>query len=88
MSVLIKMDMPKSPQSCKFYDTDPLGIRKPYCAIKSVCNGFDDCPLVEVPPHGRLIDADDMASITIDCYAIGNWKRINAPTIIESEGKK
>ena len=46
-------------------------------------------PVIEVPtPHGRLIDADDMESITIDCDARGNWKRINAPTIIESEGEK
>lgn len=57
MSVLIKgMKMPKRPSLCRFYSCDPLGVRKPYCDIKSVCNGFDDCPLVPVPPHGDLID--------------------------------
>lgn len=44
------------------------------------------CPLVPVPPHGRLIDADILASM---CDA-PNWcvwltEIYDAPTIIEAE---
>ena len=83
MSVLIKgMEMPKSCWDC-------FACHDGWCIINQKIEGHrtvtHSCPLVEIPPHGRLIDADDMASITIDCDARGNWKRINAPTIIESE---
>ena len=41
---------------------------------------------VEVPPHGRLIDADDIDSITVILREAGGAiKRIDAPTIIPSE---
>ena len=50
----------------------------------------DDCPLVEVPPHGRLIDADALTTVTE--MVNGEWKTYvevfevaDAPTIIESE---
>lgn len=60
MSVLIRgMKLPDKPRNCRFYDIDPMGIRKPYCSVQGVCNGLEDCPLIEVPEtHGRLIDAD------------------------------
>lgn len=47
----------------------------------------DACPLVEVPPHSRLVDIDKM----IDDYWDGNYMRIGEaeleeiPTIIEAE---
>ena len=65
MSVLIKgMEMPKSCLDCKLTDSE-------YCTC-SVFDFWDDdyyigcylsdrapwCPLIEIPPHGRLIDAD------------------------------
>ena len=67
MSVLIRgMKLPDKPRNCRFYDIDPMGIRKPYCSVQAVCNGLKDCPLVEIPePHGRLIDADAL----VDCLA-------------------
>lgn len=54
MSILIKgMEMPKSCGNC-FFDT--------HCDNWRLRNWGapppDDCPLVPVPPHGRLIDAD------------------------------
>jgi len=86
---------PKTERQCQFYDEDPFGIRKPYCKIQNVCNGLDDCPLIFVPPHGRLIDADKlMLEMCSDdcrehqyCYPC---KRMlfavrNTETIIESE---
>lgn len=49
--------------------------------------------VVEIPtPHGRLIDADDLDSITVisypskgDPFVAGRLKKIIAPTIIEAE---
>lgn len=64
MSILIRgMDMPKKCNECKFC-WDSIGER--FCFlnghimfdIKSEIEKHPDCPLVEVPKHGRLIDAD------------------------------
>ena len=44
------------------------------------------CPLIELPPHGRLIDADALP-MNKDCPRV-EWEDIvNAPTIIEAEGE-
>ena len=56
MSILIKgMKMPKSCNACMF---DVYGL----CLINKNIEGKDElthsCPLVPVPPHGRLIDGD------------------------------
>lgn len=67
MSILIReMEMPKSCYDCYFcriYDEPNQG----YFCIPLFADlhrtdftkkRIDACPLVEVPPHGRLIDAD------------------------------
>lgn len=67
MSVLIKgMKMPKNCTICRFCvpEADPengemcmaIGKYVPSCTKERL----DDCPLVEVPPHGRLIDSDEL----------------------------
>ena len=51
-----------------------------------------DCPLVPVPPHGRLIDADELMKHKGNCYdadghllyAVGTGSIMCAPTIIEA----
>lgn len=49
MSILIKgMEMPKNCWECPFER----------CVLRTLVDRHPDCPLVEVPPHGRLIDAD------------------------------
>lgn len=66
MSILIKgMEMPKNCRACPF---EHIAIS--YCnVIKKSTSHYPsgkeiltprhkDCPLVEIPPHGRLIDAD------------------------------
>lgn len=58
---LPNMEMPKSCYFCEMYEADLY-----WCsAAKRDIDSFDDydnrssfCPLVPVPPHGRLIDAD------------------------------
>jgi len=66
MSILIKdMEMPKSCVECRFGsiescdETEPLIIR---CIVLDnfthEVDWHEVCPLIEVPEHGRLIDAD------------------------------
>lgn len=83
MSVLIKgMELPKNCDVCPLADT-------------IIC-GAQGCPLIEVPPHGRLIDADALSKIILfvcnnnafNCTLIGGLvlDAIYArPTIIEAE---
>ena len=61
MSLLIRgMEMPKNCFICPFKNLE-------------ICD--EDCPLIEVPPHGRLIDADamlnDLNKSADDCI---EWK--------------
>jgi hypothetical protein len=58
-------------------------------------NRADDCPLVAVPPHGRLIDADALKknAYPFPCATGTEWavtlRQINdAPTIIPAEEGK
>lgn len=60
MSIIIKgMEMPKRCEDCMCYRRE---ISHAYCTISSVNvlgHGnarLDNCPLVELPPHGDLID--------------------------------
>lgn len=56
MSVLIKgMEMPKSCILCDLSHEDG------WCPVKQDYvdrYSYETCPLIEIPPHGRLIDAD------------------------------
>ena len=63
MSVLIKdMEMPKNCDECPcYYETE--GAWQNECQVlreeRAISEGRPSwCPLVEIPPHGRLIDAD------------------------------
>lgn len=104
MSILIKgMEMPKNCLDCPCCD-DMGGA---YCRPLQKKLGLafaslykpDDCPLISVPKHGRLIDADALIKLLDNCMfpsdivttrAVSmarNWL-IDAPTIIESEREK
>ena len=91
--LLIKnMEMPKS---CK--DCTRMGIS--HCPMKEesiIVNGYDkplNCPLVELPPHGRLGDLDKLL-IKVNCIDVfGNPDNIidriiqaigEAPTVLEA----
>lgn len=82
MSVYIKgMEMPTRCFACPLCDTDCCGISKgSYVEYRDVdvdvaMNGRPDwCPLVEVPDHGRLIDADALrASIKESIGECHKW---------------
>jgi len=103
MGVYIKgMDMPTSCDNC--WALDDYG-DYPRCRITEEQRGYnfnvrekrmERCPLVPVPPHGRLIDADAleytmlykenwMHSTGVEALAV--WKNDieSAPTIIPAE---
>lgn len=45
-----------------------------------------NCPLIELPPHGRLIDADALPRFGGRKGLVHSADIDNAPTIIEAEG--
>lgn len=98
MSVLINgMEMPENCCDCPFVRAS-WG-NDYYCAKGNgtednirvlMSKRMDDCPLIEIPtPHGRLIDADELANKTF--YSTTGAPYItyrtfcNAPTVIEAE---
>ena len=102
MSVLIKgMDMPTSSRNCPFTEMDDWDKR---CIIGGKYEWHkdrpcDNCPLVPVSPHGRLIDADALTakfkeiglgehSLIERLFADGVYVMIDyAPTIIPAESE-
>lgn len=100
MSILIKgMEMPTNCADCPLnYDQMACGVTGTgWWSDSMVLLNFDsykerlqDCPLISIPtPHGRLIDADELANKTF--YSTTGAPYItyktfcNAPTVIEAE---
>ena len=87
--ILIDMKMPKNCVTCPFFVEDS------WCSVQKggpavwVCksNRSVNCPLVELPPHGRLIDADALeASCFMGSSSFYTQSDIDyAPTIIPAE---
>ena len=95
------MEMPTSCYKCPFLDYEEgfcfaSGVKDEGGLYEStLCPGdikdgrHDDCPIIEITPHGRLIDADALIA------AYGQQKPFivfgeqieSAPTIIEEEEK-
>ena len=94
MGVYINMEMPKSCRECRFCngqaDTD-YGVCA-WCDVDGNARDaytMQDCPLVPVPPHGRLIDADALSIAVLNCGYYDNadedviWELVQAaPTVI------
>lgn len=73
MSVLIKgMKMPKDCWNCPLLNSEPCPCKGYSTALEHVMNRHEHCPLVEIPPHGDLIDAEEqmrlMQSSEYDTY--------------------
>ena len=103
MSVLIKgMEMPKYCYTYPAYDY----IKSFCCVLRTKVinlndNRYKDCPLIAVPTHGRLIDADELLKVIEEnsyrlrgvinstengMFLSGIRQAIDeAPTIIEAE---
>ena len=99
MGVYIKLDMPKSCSDCfaercigSDFGCDIIGFEdgNTTCFTRE---RRKDCPLVEVPPHGRLIDADAAYNQFLNLMDIQGAINpcqlgtilTDAPTLIESE---
>lgn len=90
MSVIVKgMEMPKNCGRCPFAGVCGVHSCEEWPDLESIMFndviGIDgsrdpDCPLIPVPPHGRLIDADD-----VDNHIIGHVELRDCPTIIPAE---
>ena len=92
MGVYIKsMKMPKSCEKCRLESFCSLWVdaRRQYGDGKKTDIRHPGCPLIEVPPHGRLIDADElkqqMHCDDFDWLVLNESDVDDAPTIIESE---
>ena len=85
MSVIVKgMEMPKNCQECALY-IDGACYGKGYRDYRSIMDTAkpDDCPLVELPPHGRLIDADAIQDYNVETFGQRLLIIDTAPTVIE-----
>ena len=92
MSVLIKgMKLPTSCTDCPMMQDEWVS-----CKLTGSWEWADefvpskerlkDCPLIELPPHGRLIDADALKEASKDtAFVIPWWLVDSAPTILEAE---
>ena len=67
------MEMPKSCWHCRFELNNMCRATINRMRVES-CDRHPDCPLVEVPKHGRLIDADSVEK-QIDYVANLDWNR-------------
>lgn len=107
MSVLIKgIEMPQSCYDCSFQHPCKHDEDKDYCVVIDdflYCYNMEanNCPLVEIPPHGRLIDADavlnaikkameddsEIADVYKEDYAaVSDWL-YTAPTVIPADNQ-
>ena len=97
MSVLIKgMEMPEKCDYCPFYDDSVYGDCTITHKMVDYATKPDDCPLIEIPPHGRLIDADALMDVLWrakeddplqykeDYFTVSDWLWVT-PTVIEAE---
>ncbi len=94
MSVLIKgMEMPKTCEECALnYDscacikTGSRFFRGRETEFDPFKGRLEDCPLIPVPPYGRLIDADELEATCDEPHWCAWLSDIdNAPTIIPAE---
>lgn len=94
MVVYINMEMPKSCYKCPMRRRDGMDIVCPIvherfsvADVNILEHRLDNCPLVPVPPHGRLIDADAMAELWKGCTIEGSIGPLldTRPTVIEAE---
>lgn len=85
--LIIGVNPPKSCYACSWYNKVecPVNDGRYYYRMQRHPN----CPLTELPPHGRLIDADELVRIWTGAKIYGSIKPIvdARPTVIEAEGE-
>ena len=95
MSVILKgMEMPKNCAECKMWSI--CECLNDFEDFESICYAVEDgdlvrdknCPLIELPPHGRLIDADAIQDYNVETFGQRLLIIDTAPTVIEAEGSE
>lgn len=101
MSIMIKgMEMPKTCKECPFSDHEAWCLilgdwRERYYMPKDERSKY--CPLIELPPHGKLIDADRLLTDRMKSkyYHLPNGDTAipiidieHAPTVLEAEDEE
>ena len=93
MSILINgMKMPKNCMLCSFCVEEADPANGEMCLVTGrlmpPCNHerLDDCPLIEIPPHGRLIDADELLRAAWENFDfVPRWMVKEAPIVIPAD---
>lgn len=76
MSVLIRgMEIPTSCRACLYSRTD---IRNVDWCVLTEKDLPCECPIIPVPKHGRLVDADVLTELCRDMQSI-EWNKHTAP---------
>lgn len=100
MSILIKgMEMPKNCTECRFSVDGWCYVLRPESEEERKRITTNYCPLIEIPPHGRLIDADAlnytmlykenwMSGTGVEALAVWRKDIEDAPTIIPADESK
>ena len=93
MSVLINMSMPENCRECRFGYDGKCFAEQPF--HRFFVGDTHKCPLIELPPHGRLIDADALLKpknqhidVLADDWYVTVRTIETAPTILEAEVKE
>ena len=81
--LIIGVNPPKSCYACSWYNKVecPVNDGRYYYRAQR----HPSCPLIELPPHGRLADLDKMINDFWDCDSmiIGNYELEKIETVIE-----
>lgn len=88
MGVYVKgMEMPTNCEECPIKSWDCESYVCPFSGIDTLSIGRQaNCPLVPVPEHGRLIDADGEIGVNVTMMPGGKCRvDLIAPTIIPAE---
>ena len=85
MSMFIKgINPPKSCYTCDWYNKVQCQVDVSKCYYKMARH--PSCPLIEVPPHGRLIDVDELGDRMHGKWTIYDYEALGkSPTVIEAE---
>ena len=97
MSYIVPRDKPKRCTYCNFFNRDYRDCKLQRVVYDSLDKQYKNCPLIELPPHGRLIDiksVEDGKFVTVGNDYQRWWNGAlesvidNAPTVIEAEGSE
>ena len=95
MSYIVPGDKPKECYKCPFMDRITYDCKLMYSNdYPDFESQYKDCPLIELPPHGRLIDGDKFYKVMCSKWVLllgEAYKRLDEfleNPVIEAEGSE